>query len=129
MGKKCRLLVVDDNASFRQAVVNLLSLHNHLQIVGEAADGKEAVQMVVDCRPDVILMDIRMPKMNGVEASSLITKSYTDAIIIGLCVVPDRYTVDAFMKAGATAVISKDRLENLHSTIQQACKTKLGEAA
>ncbi len=47
-------------------------------------------------------MEIRMPKMNGVEASSLIMKSQNDAIIIGLCVVPDRYTGDAFMKAGAT---------------------------
>jgi len=129
MGKRCRVLLVDDHASFREALRSLLSLHNDMEIIGEAADGREAVQMADNCRPDVILMDIRMPTMNGVEASTVITKSRNDAIIIGLCVVPDRYTVDAFMKAGATAVISKERLENLHSTIQHACKTKLGEAA
>jgi DNA-binding NarL/FixJ family response regulator len=126
---KCRIVIVDDHAPFREAVRILLSLHDDLQVIGEAADGREAIEMVENCRPDVILMDIRMPRMNGVEASSLITKSRSDAIIIGLCVVPDRYTVDAFMKAGAAAVISKDRLENLHSTIQQACKTKTGRAA
>ena len=129
MSQKCRVLLVDDHAPFREALRNLLSLHDDLQIVGEAADGREAVQMVETLQPDVILMDIRMPRMNGVEASSVIMKSRNDAIIIGLCVVPDRYTVDAFMKAGATAVISKDRLENLHSTIQRACKTKIGHAA
>ena len=128
MGKKCRVLVVDDHASFRQAIVDLLSLHDDLQIVGEAADGKEAVQMAESGQPDVILMDVRMPRMNGVEASNMITKSRNDAIIIGLCVVPDRYTVDAFMKAGATAVISKDRLGSLPSTIEQACKTKTKQA-
>ena len=129
MAKRCRVLLVDDHASFREAMGDLLSLHDDIEIIGEAADGKEAVQMAEKCQPDVILMDIRMPRMNGVEASSVITKSRNDAIIIGLCVVPDRYTVDAFMKAGASAVISKDRLENLHSTIRQACKTKIGEPA
>jgi len=126
--QKCRILIVDDHAAFREALRNLLCLHDDLQVIGEAADGREAIHMVDKCQPDVILMDIRMPRMNGVEASSLITKSRNDALIIGLCVVTDRYTVDAFMKAGVTAVISKDRLENLHSTIHRACKTKLGQA-
>ena len=126
--RKCRIMIVDDHAAFREAVRNLLSLHDDVQVIGEAADGREAIQMVENCEPDVILMDIRMPRMNGVEASSVITKSRQDAIIIGLCIVQDRYTVDAFMKAGATAVISKDRLENLYSHIQQACKTKIGQA-
>jgi DNA-binding NarL/FixJ family response regulator len=125
--QKCRIVIVDDHAPFREAVRDLLSLHDDLQIIGEAGDGREAIQLAEIYQPDVILMDVRMPRMNGVEASSFITKSRNDALIIGLCVVPDRYTVDAFMKAGATAVISKDRLENLHSTIQRACKTRLGK--
>jgi DNA-binding NarL/FixJ family response regulator len=120
--------MVDDHAAFREEVRNLLALHDDVQVIGEAADGREAIQMVENCQPDVILMDIRMPRMNGIEASGLITKSRQDAIIIGLCIVPDRYTMDAFMKAGATAVVSKDRLENLHSTIQRACKAKMGQA-
>jgi DNA-binding NarL/FixJ family response regulator len=125
--QKCRIMIVDDYAPFREAVRNLLSVHDDLQVIGEAADGREAIQMVQKYHPHVILMDIRMPKMNGIEASSLITKSRNDAIIVGLCVIQDRYTMDAFMKAGATAVISKDRLENLRSTIQQACKTKIAQ--
>ena len=94
MQKKCRVLVVDDHSSFRQALINFLSLHDDMQIVGEAADGREAVQMVEKCLPDVILMDIKPLRMNGIEASGVIKKSRNDAIIIiGLCVVQDRYTV------------------------------------
>jgi DNA-binding NarL/FixJ family response regulator len=129
MAKRCRVLLVDDHAPFREALRNLLSLHDDMQIIGEAVDGREAVEIAESYQPDVILMDIRMPRMNGVEATSLITKTRNDAVIIGLCIVPDRYTVDAFMKAGASAVISKDRLENLQSTIQRACTTKIGNAA
>ena len=123
------MVIVDDHAPFREAVRKLPSLHDDLQIIGEAADGREAIQMVERCQPDVILMEIRMPRKDGIDCSRLITKSRNDVIIIGLCVGPDRYTVDAFMKAGATAVISKDRVENLHSTIQQASKTKIGQTS
>jgi len=121
---KCRILLVDDHAPTRETLRKVLASYDDLHIMGEAADGKEAIQMVEECQPDVILMDIRMPRMNGVEATTLIKKSWNHVVIIGLCVIQDRYTVDAFMRAGVSAVISKDRLEDLHSTIDRACKAR-----
>jgi DNA-binding NarL/FixJ family response regulator len=64
-------------------------------------------------------MDYHMPKMNGIEAARLIKKSWEETVIIGLCTVPDSCITDGFLKAGAHAVILKDRIEHLHSTIQQ----------
>jgi DNA-binding NarL/FixJ family response regulator len=124
---KCRILLVDDYAPIREALRDLLSIYDDLDIVGEAADG-QARDMAEACQPDVILLDSNMPRMNGIEAASLIKKSCAHSVIIGLCVVQDRYTMDAFMRAGATAVVSKDRLSDLQSTIQRACKTKMGNA-
>jgi DNA-binding NarL/FixJ family response regulator len=115
-------MLVDDHAPIREAVRSLLSSYEDVQIIGEAADGRQAVNMAEACQPDVILMDINMPRMNGIEAANLIKKSCDDTVIIGLCAGQDDYTIEAFMRAGATAVLSKHRLNDLHATIRQACK-------
>jgi DNA-binding NarL/FixJ family response regulator len=120
----CRILLVDDHAPIREALRSLLSSYEDLQIVGEAADGQEAINVVEACQPDVVLMDINMPRMNGIEASNLIKKSWDTTVIIGLCAVRDSYTIDAFMRAGASAIVSKDRLDDLHSIIRQVCQGK-----
>jgi DNA-binding NarL/FixJ family response regulator len=120
--RKCRIMLVDDHAPIREAVRSMLSSYEDVQIIGEAADGRQAVTMAEACQPDVILMDINMPRMNGIEAANLIKKSCDATVIIGLCAVQDGYTMEAFMRAGATAVVSKDRLSDLHATIQQARK-------
>ncbi len=80
--------------------------------------------MVEACQPDVVLMDINMPRMNGIEASNIIKKSWDNTVIIGLCAVRDSYTIDALMRAGASAIVSKDRLDDLHSIIRHACQGK-----
>ena len=74
---KCRILLVDDHARIRETVRSLLSSFEDPQIVGEAADGQEAIDVVEACQPDVVLMDINMPRMNGIEATTLIKKSGT----------------------------------------------------
>jgi DNA-binding NarL/FixJ family response regulator len=125
LNKKCRVLLVDDHPPIRDALRDLLTAYGDMQIIGEAGNGKEAIELVESCQPDVVLMDINMPHMNGIEATSAIRKTWKDMAIIGLCVVPDVYTTDAFLKAGALAVYSKDRFDNLHSTIQKACMRKL----
>jgi YesN/AraC family two-component response regulator len=76
MFKKCRIVLVDDHEAIRKALCNLLSLYEDMQIVGEAADGKEAIDIVSSCRPDVVVMDINMPRMNGLEAANLMKKSW-----------------------------------------------------
>jgi DNA-binding NarL/FixJ family response regulator len=122
---KCRVLLVDDHPQVRQTLRTLLLPHEDVQVVAEAADGMEAIEMIGSCHPDIVLMDINMPRMNGIEAAGIIKKSWTETVIIGLCVVQDAYIVDAFLKSGATAVISKDRFDDLYGTIQRACLKKV----
>jgi DNA-binding NarL/FixJ family response regulator len=116
-----RVLLVDDHEPFRDALRVLLSSHEDLEVVAEAMDGEEAIIQFASCQPDIVLMDINMPRMNGIQATNVIKKSRKETAIIGLCVEHDRYTVEAFLKAGGLAVVSKQRLDDLHSTIQRAC--------
>jgi DNA-binding NarL/FixJ family response regulator len=123
------VLLVDDQERMREALRTLLTSFDDVQLVGEASDGEEAIQRVASCQPDIILLDIRMPRMNGIEAANVIRKSWKDTVIIGLCLIDDAYTTEAFLKAGALAVISKERLDDLHSTIQRACVKRMSATA
>jgi DNA-binding NarL/FixJ family response regulator len=98
-------MLVDDHAPIREALRSFLSSYEEVQIIGEAADGRQAVDMAEACQPDVILMDINMPRMNGIEAANLIKKSCDATVIIGLCAVQDGYTMEAFMRAGEIVCI------------------------
>jgi DNA-binding NarL/FixJ family response regulator len=121
---KCRILLVDDYLPIREEFDRLLAREPDFEIVGEAANGKEAITLVSACRPDVVLLDINMPIMNGIEAAKLIKASWPETTIIGLCEVKDTYTIDAFMKAGAGAVLSKASIDQVQSTIRRACPEK-----
>ena len=114
-----RVLLVDDYVPVRITLRNMLKGYPDLQIVGEACDGKQAIEQVAACQPDIILMDYNMPVMNGIEAARLIKKSWAATVIIGLCTVPDTCITDGFLNAGALAVVHKERIEHLHSTIQR----------
>ena len=117
---KYRLLLVDDHVPARITLRSVLNGYVDLQIVGEACDGRQAIQQVAACQPDIVLMDYSMPYMNGIEAARLIKKFWEETVIIGLCTVPETYITDGFMNAGALAVVHKDRIEDLHSTIERA---------
>ena len=125
---KCRTLLVDDYLPIRHELRRLLAHDPDFEIVGEAADGKEAISLVSACRPDVVLLDINMLIMNGIEAAKLIRKSSPETTIIGLCEVKDTYTIDVFMKAGAGAVLSKASIDQVQSTIRRACPEKTTQA-
>ena len=86
---------------------------------------QEAIEVAAACRPDVVLLDKTMPKRNGVEATAVIRRERKQTVIIGLCTTPDPYAVDAFLKAGAAAVIVKDRFNELYPTIQRVCGERL----
>jgi DNA-binding NarL/FixJ family response regulator len=118
---------VDDHDQIRDALRLLLSAYDNIEVIGEARDGEEAIICTASCQPEIILMDINMPRMNGIEATTIIKKSRQETAIIGLCVDHDSYTIEAFLKAGGIAVVSKARLEDLRSLIQRACAQRRTE--
>ncbi|MCP4419866.1 MAG: response regulator transcription factor, partial [Chloroflexi bacterium] len=84
-----RILLVDDQALFREGLRTLLSVHDDLRVVGEAGNGQEAVTAVAQLSPDVVLMDLRMPVLNGVAATSQISESYPNSRVIVLTTFDD----------------------------------------
>jgi DNA-binding NarL/FixJ family response regulator len=117
-------MIADDAILIRHAIRELLTTDDDFEIVAEAGDGKEAVELALRCQPDVILMDLNMPTMNGIQAARWIKSLWNDISIIGLCGVPDSYTLDALRRAGALATISKNRLNQLPAAIHGACSHK-----
>jgi DNA-binding NarL/FixJ family response regulator len=103
-----RILLVDDQALFREGLRTLLSVHDDLQVVGEAANGQEAVTAVSQLSPDVVLMDLRMPVLNGVAATSQISASYPNSRIIVLTTFDDDDYVFDGLRAGALGYLLKD---------------------
>ncbi len=119
---RCRILLVDDHAAVRVALRNLLNAYDDLEVIGEAEDGAQAIELTQASRPDVVILDLSLPRMNGLAVASEIRKIEPGARILGLCAIQDPYTTEAFLKAGALAVISKERIDDLHPTIQRACR-------
>ena len=124
---KCRVLLVDDHVPIRIALRRMLTSYDNVHVVGEACDGKQAIELVPLYQPHVVLMDFYMPRMNGIEAARIMKESWQEIAIIGISMAPDTFITDAFVKAGALAVVSKDQVDHLYSTIQQACPKMLWE--
>jgi PAS domain S-box-containing protein len=113
-----RVLLVEDHAMVRQGLRAILDTFEDVTVVGEASNGEEAVSVVSETRPDVILMDINMPKMDGIEATRRITAAYPAGVVIGVSVNDSQPMIDAMKKAGAAGFVTKDAAaEQLHHTI------------
>ncbi len=104
---KIRVLIADDNAIVREGVRALLALSDDIAVVGEAADGREAIDAVRRLRPDVILLDIAMPGLGGLEATVEIRKENPDAKILVLSQYDDREYVRRFLKLGVSGYVLK----------------------
>jgi DNA-binding NarL/FixJ family response regulator len=103
-----RLLLVDDQALFREGLRILLSVHGDLEVAGEAANGKEAVELTAELKPDVILMDLRMPVLDGVEATRLVRQEHPQTAVIVLTTFDDDENVFEALRAGAAGYLLKD---------------------
>ena len=103
-----RVLIADDHALFRSGLRALLSLSSGIQVVGEASTGEEAVLKCETLKPDVILMDIQMPGLNGIEATRRIAQSNPDIGIIVVTMFEDDDSVFSAMRAGARGYILKE---------------------
>jgi PAS domain S-box-containing protein len=105
---KIRILVVEDHTVVRQGICALLISHSDIEIVGEADDGQEAVDKARQLQPDVILMDINMPVMDGIQATRIIRSEHPYVRIIGLSMHDRQDQADQMIKAGAFAYCKKD---------------------
>ena len=120
---KIKVLVVDDHAIMRDGIRALLSLHDDIEIVGEASEGKEAIDKVEEFAPNVIVMDIAMPGMDGLEATRRITKRNPRAKVIFLTQYDNKEYVLSTIKAGASGYIPKQAVgSELVSAIRAVCR-------
>ena len=103
-----RVLVVDDQTVVRDGLVLLLGLLPGLEVVGSAGDGEEAVRLVAENHPDVVLMDLRMPRVDGVEATRRIKAEHPLVQIVVLTTFSDDESVFAALQAGARGYLTKD---------------------
>jgi DNA-binding NarL/FixJ family response regulator len=103
-----RLLLCDDHAMFRQGLKGLLEIEDDVRVIGEAATGREAIRYALETRPDIIVMDIQMPELDGVRATQAILGEFPEAKVIILTMYrQDRYVFEA-IKAGARGYMLKD---------------------
>ncbi len=120
-----RVLIVDDQALFREGLETLLSVQKDIQVVGQACNGREAIEIALKVQPDVVLMDVRMPVLDGVSATKLLKDTQPQCKVIVLTTFEDdEYIFDA-LRAGALGYLLKDvASENLVEAIQAAAQGK-----
>jgi CheY-like chemotaxis protein len=106
-GELIEVLIVDDHALFRDGMDRTLRKQSDLKVVGHAGDGQEAIDLAGRLNPDVILMDISMPKVNGIEATRIIHRKQPKICIIGLSMYEDQYRAQAMRDAGACEYMTK----------------------
>ncbi|HET6261536.1 MAG TPA: response regulator transcription factor [Chloroflexia bacterium] len=109
-GEKISLVIVDDHAIVRQGLRTYLELQPDIEVVGEASDGREALEVVRDTLPDIVLMDLVMPNVDGVEATRTITLLSPSSRVIVLTSFSEDEKVFASIKAGAQGYLMKDVL-------------------
>ena len=103
-----RVLIVDDHALVREGTRQLLELEDGLLVVGVAANGVEALRQVEETHPDVVLMDIEMPEMDGIEATARIAANFPGTAVLALSAYDDDQYVQRLIEAGAVGYMLKD---------------------
>ena len=106
--KPIRILLAEDQTLMRQGLKTILELECGFEVAGEAEDGKAAVKLALQLRPDIILMDVQMPQMNGVEATAAICRSWPEARVIILTTFDRDDYVFQGVRAGAVGYLLKD---------------------
>jgi len=102
-----RVLLADDNDILREALAEALADHPGIEVVGHTRNGRATCEVAVDLRPDVVMMDIRMPVMPGPEATSVLAETCPTARVVGLTAHDDDALHQAMLRAGAVAVLVK----------------------
>ncbi|MHB2018117.1 MAG: response regulator [Candidatus Xenobia bacterium] len=101
-------MIADDQSVFRQMMLDTLAEEDDVQVVGEATNGEEAIEQALKLGPDIVLMDINMPKKNGIEATSTITRARPGTRVVILTAYDDEQYVCEIVRAGATGYVLKE---------------------
>jgi DNA-binding NarL/FixJ family response regulator len=109
MGRPIRILLVEDNQVFREALELLLGMRADLEVVASVGDGSEVVGAVERFKPQVVLMDYRLPGMDGVQATVAVRESHPDVAVVCLTASANAREIEALYAAGATACLTKDQ--------------------
>ena len=118
---KIRVLVADDHKIMRQGLVCILNEEPDMEVVGEACDGQQTVALACDLKPDVVIMDVTMPGVSGVEATRTIRRQLPQTQIVALSVHDPAHKGVAMRDAGAAAYVYKGRpIEDLLAAIREA---------
>lgn len=119
-----RVLLVDDHAMVREGLRTLIDSHRHLEVVAEAGNGKDALELARQYHPDVVVMDVNMPVMNGIEATRRIKQEMPSICVIGLSVQEETQSCEAMKAAGAIDLLAKSGpVNNLVNAILQAVES------
>jgi DNA-binding NarL/FixJ family response regulator/DNA-directed RNA polymerase specialized sigma24 family protein len=121
MARQIRVLLVDDHTTFRQALRTELEAFDNIQIIGEASNGEDAVVSAAKLQPTVVVIDINMPKMDGITATRLIKAQNPEIVVVGFSVDAKDYQLYAMQKVGALTTLSKDTpVTELYGALQEA---------
>jgi DNA-binding NarL/FixJ family response regulator len=119
--KKITVIIADDHALFREMLFHTLSEEEDIQVVGEAVDGREAIELTKKLKPDILLLDISMPRMDGIEATKILGLECPDTKIVILTATDNDDYVFNLIRAGATGYLLKDTSsDNVISAIRAA---------
>ena len=119
--RSIRVLVVDDHAMVRQGLRCTLEAYPGIEVVGEASDGEEVLASIAKLQPTVVVMDIVMPKLDGIAATRLIKTQYPQIAVVGLTRELKDYTLYSMKKAGAFEVVDKKHaVDELYDAIQRS---------
>jgi len=120
---KVRIVLADDHTIVRQGLRKVLEERSDWEVVAEAGDGREAVQLCEQHRPDVVILDVAMPLLNGIEATRQITKRLPNTRVLVLSMHADEAYVTQILKAGATGYLLKDSADvDLFKAVEEAAK-------
>ncbi len=123
--KMTRILIADDHKIIRDGLKNLINNELNMELVGEAADGREAIKMTLELKPDVVIIDIAMPELNGVDATQRITNKLPDTKVIALSMHSEQQFIVGMLRSGASGYLLKDcAFEELINSIHTVIKNK-----
>ena len=120
-----RVVLVDDHAVMRLGIRNLLSRSNEIQVIGEASNGVEALETVERLKPDVLVLDMEMPVMDGVEVARRMRTSGTPTRILAFSAYNDKFYVQSLLEMGASGYLTKD--EDPNTIIEAVLRVADGE--